>query len=138
MKIILGRRNSFSSYMIRLFTWSKWSHVAIILEDGYTTIEATASLGVVRSNMNNFKKRYPDYVIMDIPATKGWQSRALSQIGKPYDWAAIYGIVLRGDWQSPSKWICTELAGFASGYFNDRFLWRLVPNDLVKIGKEVT
>ena len=73
MKIILGRRTSFSSFVIRLFTWSKWSHVAIILEDDYTTIEATASLGVVKSNMNKFKKRYPDYVVMDIPATKGWQ-----------------------------------------------------------------
>jgi len=36
-----------------------------------------------------------------------------SQIGKPYDAAAIIAFYSRRDWQSPEKWFCSELLGAA-------------------------
>jgi len=36
------------------------------------------------------------------------------QLGKPYDWAAIGGIVLRRDREASGRWICSELVGAAS------------------------
>jgi uncharacterized protein YycO len=40
---------------------------------------------------------------------------ALTQIGKPYDWTAIYGMAFRRDWHEDSKWFCSE---FVEGAFD--------------------
>lgn len=136
MKIILGRRLSINSLAVRMFTWSKWSHVGAILDDGITVIESVPTYGVRKSTVAKFKKEYSDHIIIDLPATKGWEDRLKDQLGKPYDWSAIISFVLRKDWQSPSKWFCSELVAYASGFFNSRFIKRITPQHLVMFGKD--
>lgn len=137
MKIILGRKWSISSLAIRLFTWSNWSHVAAILEDGNTIIESTAKEGVRLSTLSQFKKEYPDYLVVDLPATKGWENRLRKHLYKPYDWAAIFDFVFRTEWQSPSKWVCSELIAAECGYINSRFTRRITPQHLLMFSKEL-
>jgi len=136
MKLIMGRSNKLGSYAIRLFTWSRWSHCGVIMEDTKTVIESSASEGgVVESSLSYFKKRYPDHIIIEIPSYNGWESRLRSQLGSKYDWGAIFRIVLRGDWSAPNRWICSELIAWASGVFNSKYVDRVTPQDLMNIAK---
>lgn len=137
MKVIMGRRWSLGSIAIRLFTWSKWSHCAVVMNDSNTVIEATAEDGVTQSTLESFKKKYPDYLVLEYPAYKGWEERARSQLFKPYDWSGVVGIVLRRNWESESMWFCSELVAFVSGYFNNKYIGRIVPQHIAMFGKEV-
>lgn len=44
---------------------------------------------------------------LDIPAEA--LIFALAQIGKPYDWTAIAGVLMRRDWHEEDSWYCSEL-----------------------------
>lgn len=37
----------------------------------------------------------------------------VSQIGKPYDYLALAGLILGRDWRSEKSWFCSELIAFA-------------------------
>lgn len=38
-----------------------------------------------------------------------WLEFLMSQLGKPYDYEAIWGFLLNRDWREPDSWICSEL-----------------------------
>ena len=44
----------------------------------------------------------------------GFLQALRSQIGKPYDYAAIIGFVFRRDWQADNRWFCSELPAWAA------------------------
>lgn len=113
MKLLLTADNSFMSHMVRLFTFSRWSHVAIL--DGIDVIEATPS-GVRVSDIDTAILNASDYAVLKIPVENEelFLEAVRSQIGKPYDYAAIFGIVLRENWQDDSKWFCAELPAWAA------------------------
>lgn len=135
MRVVFGRRLSIGSIAIRMFTWSQWSHCGVIT-DRDTVIESTSKDGVIETTLDNFKTRYPDYIILNIPARKGWFTRLSKEMGKPYDWGAIFGIVFRKKWSSPSRWFCSELVAHASGVFNEKYINRITPQHIVLVGKE--
>jgi len=85
--------------------------MAVLLDDN-TVIEAAAFKGVVRGSFENFTKIYDRVIIQDLPLPneEAAISFLLEQIGKPYDWTAIFGIVFRnGKWTDLAKWFCSEL-----------------------------
>ena len=98
------------SEAIRGVTWSAFSHVEFILDDG-TTLGAHASGGV--------KIRPIDYAVFSneeryrIPVTADAKAAILAyahaQVGKPYDFGDIAGIMLHRDWRNEDHWICSEL-----------------------------
>ncbi len=94
---------------IRLVTWSKWSHVALLLGDG-TAIEAVWPR-VRRVREQDLFAAYDKHRVVDIHCVDEEAARlaAMSQVGKPYDLSAIFGLLMHRDWQSRSKWFCSEL-----------------------------
>ncbi|MEW6647176.1 MAG: hypothetical protein AB1450_08265 [Pseudomonadota bacterium] len=62
--------------------------------------------------------------------------RALSQLGKPYDWPGVLGYAARRDWQEDDSWFCSELVAWAfqaEGFplLRAADAWRINPRDLL-------
>lgn len=112
MRIIFAtRRKYIPAMLLRILTISKFSHMAVLLDDN-TVIEAAAFKGVVRGSFENFTKIYDRVIIQDLPLPneEAAINFLLEQIGKPYDWTAIFGIVFRnGKWTDLDSWFCSEL-----------------------------
>lgn len=112
MRIIFAtRRKYIPAVLLRILTLSKFSHMAVLLDDN-TVIEAAAFKGVVRGSFENFTKIYDRVIIQDLPLPneEAAINFLLEQIGKPYDWTAIFGIVFRnGKWTDLDSWFCSEL-----------------------------
>lgn len=97
----------FGSWAIRQFTWSDWSHVDIVMPDGYL-LGARQDGGV--------KKRQPGYGkfskvqhMIAKGAPESVYEYALSQWGKPYDWTSILNFGMHRDWRENDSWFCSEL-----------------------------
>lgn len=136
MQVILGSNNKLGSLAIRLHNWSEWSHCGVIVNN--EVIEATTSQGVVSSSLADFKQRYPNNKIIEIPHKGDFQKRLKDQIGKSYDWGAIFRFVFRGDWDDTDKWFCFELAAYAAGTYNSNYLDRVTATHLLMMSEEVT
>lgn len=101
------------SWLIRMMTWSRWSHVSIV--DGDTIIQAHALHGVVRSSLAEAIDTAKRVELVRLPARDPAAviAAAASQIGKPYDWTALLAFILRRDWQEDDSWFCSELVAWA-------------------------
>lgn len=112
MKVIFATRKKYiPALLLRIITLSKFSHMAVLLDDN-TVIEATAFKGVVRRPYQNFTKHYDHIIIQEVPLPdeEAAIKFLIAQVGKPYDWTAILGIVFRnGKWTDPDSWFCSEL-----------------------------
>lgn len=118
IKILFGCGQLPGALAIRGYTWSDWSHTALLFDepsflDTPEIIEAVAFKGVIRSELTEFINRYKyvAYVSIDVTETeyKHALDSARSQLGKGYDYFAIAGILFRRDWHRPNRWICSEL-----------------------------
>ena len=133
MKLVFARRHRIGSWLIRLGTFSQWSHVALL--DGDVVYDATGALGVARRSYAAFAAEYPNHeiaeVVCDDATARAW---VVSQLGKDYDYSAIFGIALRTGWASEDKWFCSELveaalqAGGVRRFRED--LSRITPRDV--------
>jgi len=109
MKLIFARSHRPGSYLIRLFTWSRWSHVGVI--DGETVIDTTFKTGVAVTPLAQFLAEHSvteqfDVAVPDEVAANVWLQM---QIGKGYDWTAVIGFVFRRPWGKSNRWFCSEL-----------------------------
>lgn len=98
------------SILIRLATFSKFSHAALMLSD-QLIIDSTLSSGVQLSTLEDFCKRYKNTVVVDVPVADETKAInfAINQVGKPYDWSAILGMITQRNWQEDDSWFCSEL-----------------------------
>jgi uncharacterized protein YycO len=101
------------SRAIRVATWSRWSHVALI--DGYCAIEALPPDGVTVNDTEVVLLRSREFELVDLPCRDpaAVLAAAGSQVGRPYDYKAIAGLGLRRDWQADDAWFCSELIAWA-------------------------
>lgn len=141
MRVVLTDGEGFSGTFIRWYTWSSVAHAAIQLDDG-SFIDATPSHGVSHhTGVSGSVVRFFDVEYPTIPSrtlveerVRAWLS---AQLGKPYDWSAIYGMAFRRDWHKDDKWFCSELvegAFSAAGYplvNGSLILDRVTPRDLL-------
>jgi len=136
---ILCTRSAVSSYLLRFVLFSRWSHSAVLDDETGLVYEATAKHGFRRRPAADFFADYPKHEIRTIPvapvntvSARRWLD---AQIGKPYDWTAIAGFVVRyftGDmWHDADSWFCSEVTEtFRSRYAIPRFragAWRITP-----------
>lgn len=123
------------STVIRVCTWSPWSHVALV--DGDDVIEATAPAGVRRFPVIQAVAHAKRGQVVDLPCRdpRAVIEAAASQIGKSYDYTAIVGLGLHRDWQEDDAWFCSELVAWSfaqagESLFRGEVLRRVTPQHL--------
>lgn len=137
MKLLFCTSDLPGSVLIRAITWSKWSHVAIV--DGDDVIEAVWPR-VRISRLADVLAKHPSYVLVDVetPFNLAIIKAARSQVFKPYDFTALFGILAHRDWEQSDAWFCSELVSWAFGQgglslFREDALHRITPQDLWKL-----
>lgn len=128
MRVLFCTSDKIGASAIRAVTWSDWSHVALLLDDG-TVIEAVWP-SVRRVPLQEVLDKHPRWAIVEFPDVGGYEARALSQIGKPYDLAGMLGLGINRDWQSDDKWWCSEFLAWLAERFRDATLHRVTPQHL--------
>lgn len=122
MRLIFTRHNTPTSLAICAATASIWSHVAC--EIGDAVYEARAATGVRRttryaalagaSAVGHARVDCNDHL------ARRW---LLDQLGKPYDWSAVWSWFGSRDWQDEDCWFCSELAARAAEAGNRRVVY---------------
>lgn len=108
-KIIFSTQSSIFSLLIRLFTFSKYSHVSLQISEN-EIIDSTFSKGVSKRSLEDLLSKSSRYEILEIDAIEidqilPWLE---SQIGKPYDIMAVLALPFTRKWTGDDKWFCSE------------------------------
>lgn len=112
MKLILCRQNNIGSLFLRAVMWSPWCHSALWDDEKKVVYDSTlAQHGVKVTDELAWFSAYPeheirDLVIKDVEASRQWLKE---QVGKPYDWTAILGMVFDRNWKEDNAWFCSEM-----------------------------
>lgn len=136
VRVIFARNKKPISLLIRLVTWSRWSHCGIV--DGDTVIEAKGGCGVVRTPLDKFLARYTDHAFGDLPVIDTAEAaiaRAAAEIGQGYDMKALFGILFRTGWETGDSWFCSEHTAHASGIFRAERVSRITPEMIWSVTK---
>lgn len=140
---ILSRNDKVGSKIIRARTWSRWSHVAMLLDDE-VVLESVAAHGVRLRALKALKQDSTDWVIFAIPCPQANLVRnfAKGQLGKPYDILWALGLGINRDWQDDDKWGCSEIFAWPfqqAGYpiFRAEEVHAITPQDIWRIPFEV-
>lgn len=135
MNLIFTRSWSPLSAIIRLATWSTWSHVGVLLGD--RVLDSTIRHGVAMRDMDSFMAGISAHRVVDVETENplGVINALRSQIGKPYDLTGVLGMSLRRNWQEDDRWFCSELVAWAfkqSGQplFRNESMYRITPQHL--------
>lgn len=97
-----------TDWAIQKYTWSYWNHVELWTPAGYLGAQPDGGVKVRPYNYlgTSVTEAFRCIDIGDKePAFWQW---AHAQIGKPYDWTAIFGLVARRDWKEDDSWYCSE------------------------------
>lgn len=113
MKIHFCKSTGLGAMLIRFFTFSRWNHVAI--EVGGVVFEAVTRAGVRAVPAHNFPRLWGKVESVDIavPDQVAAERFLKAQLGKPYDWKAIFALPFRESWHRAGKWFCSELVAEA-------------------------
>ena len=111
--IVLCRSITLSSWLLRFFMWSRWSHSAILDHRTGTVYDSTFIHGGCKTwDAKAFFRMHSTMELRPIEIASGREDDAVqwleAQTGKPYDWTALLGFVLRRDWQRDDAWFCSE------------------------------
>jgi uncharacterized protein YycO len=135
LTILYARNHSLASILLRnVDRWGSVSHCGLLDADHMHVIEARALQGVVRTQLPDFEARYTrvERLEVELPDAETALAFARAQLGKPYDWRAIFGNLLRTSWHAEDAWHCAELveaalrAGGRARFRPDG--WRISPN----------
>lgn len=111
MKVIYCSNDKFGSWLIRTFTWSRFSHVVFVEDDTHVIDSTFTHGGVQRRPMADIYRDYTTVEVVEIPVPDEQAALAFarSQLGKPYDKTAIIGFIFRRRWADADSWFCNEL-----------------------------
>lgn len=117
IKLVFSSKRNIGSYLIRLFTWSSWSHVSYLDDLGFV-YESVGIHGVRRVPFVDVIPAYNKYVIVEYKKCSDIQKNQFvnylaSQVGKGYDYLAVLAIALKKKWHDKSRWECSELINSA-------------------------
>jgi hypothetical protein len=135
MQLVLCRNRSLGSWLIRLLTWGRWSHSAILDSQEELVYDSSFLHGGCRVwTWEQFQRMYPvrevrTLNVHDAASGRYWLER---QIGKGYDWTALVGFAFRRDWQLTDRWFCSEhtetfIANFCRPRFRASITSRVTP-----------
>jgi len=108
------QENNPGGWAVRFWTWSMWSHVEFLYPTG-KTLGSRPIKGVQIRPLNYCKpsRSVVGTINCDSATTNIIFCAAESQIGKPYDYLDILGIVTHQDWQEKNAWICSKFVLWA-------------------------
>jgi hypothetical protein len=114
VKLAFYEGRSFVSRLIKWVTWGKFSHVAVILDDG-RILEAWHNPSAVRWIKHLGEGHEPGtsvelFDLPELPHLGAAEVLAQASIGAKYDFWGILGFVLRRRTHNRRKWFCSELA----------------------------
>ena len=119
MKILAYQGESFISKAIRFQTRSKYSHIAVMLDDG-SVIEAWHKGGVQKSS--DFSTLHDPGTKVDVFRIDGEYDKyqverfLRDQIGKKYDFLSVARFLSRRKTLHNDKYFCSELAEYAFAF----------------------
>ncbi len=122
---IFCRRRRLDSLFLRTAMWSSWSHVAVVLPEPNTIIDATFSHGVSERLLDRLVASSSQYQVrhFEAPDPEAGYAFARSCLGLPYDTKGVIGIGLHRDWQKPDAFFCSEfLEAVLAAAGNKRFI----------------
>ncbi len=122
MRLIFTRHRTPASLAICAATASIWSHVAC--EIGGAVFEAKAASGVRQTTYWDALVGASRVGVATVDCNNHLARRWLfDQLGKPYDWSAIWSWFGSRDWQADDRWFCFELAATACARGNRRVVY---------------
>lgn len=116
--------NAIGSWAIREFTRCAYSHVDVVADNGMAlcsyeqpvTMDGQTIPAGVYWRPNGYGV-FSAQLTLTVPCTQAQQDTFWTfmeaQIGKPYDWIGILGILSSRDWRQPDSWFCSELVAAA-------------------------
>jgi len=114
VKFHFYKGKSFISKIIKWRTFSIYSHVSIEIDgDVWEAWEGSSASGVVKSSNPSYYHTPLtefDTIIVPMKNVKEWKTFLDLQIGKKYDYKAIFSFLRNRNKQDNSKWFCSELA----------------------------
>jgi uncharacterized protein YycO len=125
--------------LIRAVTWSDYAHVGFYDRSTGNVIDSRMkNKGVTEYSYEKLKLEYPRIIMRSFPEVpREALAIARSQIGKGYDWTALFGIGLHRDWQEDDKWFCSELVAWACAQAGKPIInketYRVVPQDVLEV-----
>lgn len=136
VRVLFTRRRLPVSLLIRLVTWSEWSHVEIL--DGEALIGADMINGVCVTPLAHRLEISSRVALVEFPCADPAAviAQVRSQLGKGYDYLGLLGLVThQRRWQSTEDWFCSELVAYAfesAGYplFRANMASRITPQSL--------
>jgi hypothetical protein len=148
VRVLFTRRHHPGSLAIRAFTWSAWSHVDLLdTSSGLPElIGAVAPAGVVVGPLAYRLQMASRAALVEfgVPSAAAVITAARSQVGKPYDWRGVAGLVTRErDWQGEEDWFCSELIAWAlaqggAPLFREDLVGRITPQHLWMLANPYT
>jgi uncharacterized protein YycO len=112
MKVAFLRGTSFFDKLIKGWTGEKYSHCELVFSDGVTIGNSLKSPFRVESKKVNYNKGYWDFIEIKIDLDQEIKMRTFcnAQIGKEYDWKAIwFSQFIPLKFQDDKRWFCSEL-----------------------------
>lgn len=129
---------SITGILIRGVTWSEFSHVDVCTPDGKLL---GAQIDGVKARPAGYAAKSCRFLYLQTDKLTAEQEKKFwefldAQIGKPYDFGAIAGILIHRDWRNPNKWFCSELVAAAFEYagvplLRTDFIDRVSPGQLL-------
>lgn len=112
--VVFARRHHLGSLALRTWMHSRFSHCALLDPSKGTVIEAVVS-GVRERPLEDLVHEASRYDFVKVPCRNPQKviDAARDQIGKPYDWRAIFGFWFRRSWHRTDAFICSELVAWA-------------------------
>lgn len=131
VKLIVGKGQNPFSRTIRLFTFSRWSHIGIVRDN--FVYEAIAFKGVVKTPIAEFKSRYKgkwEIIERDVPDLEYTYNKAEELLGKKYDYFGVFGIAVRLNLNSKNRYQCGEFVATCLDIKRPDYCWRADPQNL--------
>lgn len=139
IKVAFQKRDrTFAGKLIRFFTRSKYSHVALII-DGY---EYSSDFNGVYKIVHKYDEFKWDYVEIDVPNLINIEKFYVMTKNDKYDWFGALGVILPFE-QNPYRWHCVEWVCTALKISSVSRVWRyncskLSPQKLYEILVTIT
>lgn len=109
MKLIFGSRPAIGSLLLRLFTFSRYSHVGIV----YHSMVVEATFPRVRViTLDEFKAHYPTWEMAELPCANedAAGDYVFDRIGNLYDLGGLIAFPFQNrNWNASSRDFCSEL-----------------------------